>query len=149
MPEYEYAIARGWDVLNPTNIEDIITEPPTINPDQAVPFGSNTRETLDGRRRTHGAKYVRWYWGTMSPADFLALVTFIWGDFHTEDIESTVITRERDESFGKYNAISYLPKMGEDYQRAQDGYIFDLYITHRLILAGGAFTEGFSIGFRI
>lgn len=145
MAQYFYAIAVGSDQTALTNIEDMITDPPM---GQIIPLGSVRRITLNQHVQTNGTKIIKWHWDAMSKDDFQELVTFIWGDFDTENESTTIDTRGRDENFFRGNANAILPVEGTDYQRRDHGSVEDLTITFRgFEELGSAFSTAFDFSF--
>lgn len=155
MTLYEYAVAVGFDVSSPTNVEEIVTNPPTTNPDQQVPLGSVRRQTLDRRVHTHGARVVVWTWTAMLWSDFEALMIFIFGDLDAENADVTIRTRGRNDLFMQYNAIAHLPLPGEGYNRrsgaeGENGvWIENLKLEFEILSGPSEFTSEFSSEFTI
>lgn len=114
MAFYDYSIALGADAAALTNVEDIISHAPVGKP---IPLGSVRQITLNQHVQTNGIKIVTWSWSAMSWADFYTLITYIFGDFDTENATVTINTRTRAEGFERVNANAILPVESEDYQR--------------------------------
>lgn len=147
MITYDYAIAVGSDQTALTNVQSIVTYAPKGKP---IPLGSVRRVTLNQHTQTNGTKVLTWSWGAMSWADFLALITFIFGGFDNDSEDVTIDTRARSEIFERGNAVAILPIEGEDYQRREHGDVEDLVITFRdfqPVTGGNGFSLGFSLGF--
>ena len=150
MPD-SYAISTGWDVISPTNIESIVTDPPHILPDQTMPLmGPVKIRSLDGKARRDGAKTMRWQWDIMLLTDFRTLVTTIWGDYETASTKVTIITRDASNQYGAFNVYAEQPVAGEDYQVVPGALnLIDMVLTFSSAVPNGGFSLGFSLGHRV
>lgn len=147
---YDYAIAVGYDASSLTNVQDIVTFAPTTHPDQGVPLGSVRRKTLDRRVHTNGARKLSWLWpGGMRWSEFEALITFLFGDFDTENAEVSIVTRQRNDLFSQYNAIAHLPIEGQHYRRRTGGGLEFLTLDFEIISGPSEFTSEFSYEFTV
>lgn len=134
MPISSYEYAAGFNNSgSAVNIETLISKPPRANP---VPFGTRSVLGLDATRTTDGAEWVFWRWSAMTVADLDTLVTTLWGDWDTENVELTVNTRDRDGTFSYYNVIAHVPREGEEFIRLYGGIREN--VTVRLYVVGVA-----------
>lgn len=129
---YSYGIALGSNQSSLTNIETLVGRPPTVNPDQQVPIGSVRRRTLDGTVHSHGTKVVVWVFSYLPQTKFDTLITTIWTDYDTENALVTINTRDRDNTFTRYNANAILPIPGENYERVFGGGVRNLRLEFRI-----------------
>ena len=150
MPD-SYAISTGWDVIAPTNIESIVTDPPHILPDQTMPLmGTVKTRALSGKARRDGALTMRWQWDIMLLTDFRTLVTTIWGDYETASTKVTIITRDASNQYAGFNAYAEQPVAGEDFTVVSGAvYLRDVVLTFSAAVANGGFSLGFSLGHRV
>lgn len=151
MAEFNYALQAGWNITNPTNIEDIVSEAPHILPDQLMPaMGPIKTRALSGKARRDGVPSVIWQWDKMLRTDFDVLIITIWGDYSTASAKVTTITRGADNQYTTYNAYAEQPVTGDDYRSGIGAvYVLDVRVPIFAATAIGEFDSGFSLAFTV
>jgi hypothetical protein len=123
----EYAIEAGTDVAVPTPVKDIIRHNPTTNPGQLAAYMGPVEEvTLAQTVQFNGTISIVWTWGGMTNADFQALITAVFGGHTVGSIPVTIITRDVNDDFERFNATAVYPYVGRDYERDFTGLITNL-----------------------
>lgn len=151
MPSFNFAIARGWDVASPTNVENIIATPPHVLPDQLAPeLGPVKIRALSGRARRDGAKQVVWAWDVLLRSELDTFIQTIWLDYITASTKVTILTRGADNKYAGFNAYADVPLAGEDYTIVAGGLnIRDLRVTFFDVTGTGSFDRSFDLSFQI
>lgn len=146
MPDFSFAISAGHDVASPANVESIVTDAPTVLPDQLVSYLGDVKETaLSGKSRRDGTINHRWTWDYMSVSDLNTLIMTIFGNFTTASKAVTIITIDETGAYSKWNAYVDKPHRGEDYTIATGGnFVRDLVLTFTDLTSIGEFTVEFS-----
>ncbi len=127
MAQFDFRIGIGWDLDDVTNIEDIISDAPTVLDDQFVtPYGPVRKQALDGTITRSGKRNITWVWDHMTQADFNTLLDLIWPDGNSTHVTIWTITERG--TYEGYNAIAERPYPGEHYRHAFGGDIVDLRI---------------------
>lgn len=131
MPLDSFEIAVGYNNSGSTvNIETILKYPPRS---VRVPLGSLTRESMANLERTDGTKLVIWRYGGVKFARLDDYIDTIFGDYTTQNVEVTIRTRLRDNTFDYFNAIAHLPLDGTDYSHVVNGLVRELQLRFTII----------------
>lgn len=137
---YEYALKAGSSAATLDNIEDTFISilnsprhyPPTA---ELVPLGSEVTITLDQQAHIDGTPVVRWHWAVLPYAAFAHLMNTYLGGFTTASAAVSIRTRNEQNGYSNYNAVMVRPMPEQDYRRGRNGWIMDLTITFRNLVA--------------
>ncbi len=150
MPECSFAIAPGWNVNSPPNVETIVTHPPHVLPDQRVPYLGPVVTRLGSLAvRRDGAIGHFWSWDFLSTADFNLLMSYLFGSRLVASVEATIITIDEFGNYTSFNALAEKPQPGEHYSISPGGWIRELRVPFVIVSGLGAFDAGFDSGFEV
>jgi len=125
MAMFSFKIAVGWGQTDPPNVEDIITDAPTILFDQLVPLTGNVRkQALDATIHRAGRRNIAWLWDHITQADKVILLHTIFPN-NENSKQVTISTLDEDGSYTLYNATAERPRPQEHYSLWIGGDIRD------------------------
>ena len=147
-----FSYAAGWAAGPPyTNIEDVVSDPPFVEPEDLVPLliGDVRRQMADRSIQMNGASLIFWRWEYMSQADLNNLILTLFGDFVTASVQMTILTLTEQGVFASFNVTIERPLPGVHYDQSQFTWIQNLAMPIYVESTQGAFTSGFTLGFEV
>ena len=147
-----FSYAAGWAASPPfANIEDVVSDPPFVTPEDLVPLliGDVRRQIADRSIQVNGISLIFWRWEFMSQADLNNLILTLMGDFTTASAQLTILTLTEQGVYASFNVTIERPMPGVHYDQSEYGWIKNLAMPIFVESGQGAFTSGFSQGFRV
>lgn len=131
--QYTYEVVPVWNTLPnaDTNNFEVYFHRPLRG--TRVPLGSTTTTLISGEERTDGAKLIELTTDACTFSELSAYVTAIFGGFDTENVNVTLRTRKRANTFAYYNAIAYLPLDQNDYEHVTTRDLQNVKLRFRIL----------------
>ncbi len=145
-----FSTAAGWAAGPPyTNIEDVVSDPPFVEPEDLVPLliGDVRRQMADRSIQINGVSLIFWRWEFMSQADLNNLESTLFGG--VASAQFTILTLSAQGVYASYNVTMESPQPGVHYDRSEYTWIQNLAMPIYVESTQGAFTSGFSLGFEV